>query len=449
MQGPQSQPPWHCALRMVLRSETRLFETLHGTGKGRRAARALRLGDRGAEADGDDVVAGLQHAGHVDAVADERGFGIGDDAAVDRHHGDGVDEIEFEHRPASGKGRRVDGKRAPDLPFGFGDPLDFGLVGADERIGDAAERHQRRVDVAGDRAGADDRAVGVVERPRSGKRQMRHRNPLMERTAGRRRRAPVGSGHLSADPWRDQVNGRDAVGGSDGTEARADGGDDWPDRPPGAIVPWSARRRARGEDCLLTYIADNGRYGKMTYRRSGRSGIDLPEISLGLWQNFGGVDNFEVARAILRRAFDRGVTHFDLANNYGPPYGSAEENFGRIFAADFRPYRDELFISSKAGWDMWPGPYGNLGSRKYLIASLDQSLKRMGLDYVDIFYHHRPDPNTPIEEIDGRARFDRPPGQGALCRHLELFRGPDAEGGGGPRNRSARPASSTSRNIRC
>ena len=134
------------------------------------------------------------------------------------------------------------------------------------------------------------------------------------------------------------------------------------------------------------------------------AGWTCPAISLGLWQNFGGVDVFETGRAMLRRAFDRGVTHFDLANNYGPPYGSAEENFGRFFADDFRPYRDELVISTKAGWDMWPGPYGNFGSRKYLIASLDQSLKRMGLDYVDIFYHHRPDPNTPLEETHGRAR---------------------------------------------
>ncbi|WP_152047978.1 L-glyceraldehyde 3-phosphate reductase [Aureimonas psammosilenae] len=147
-----------------------------------------------------------------------------------------------------------------------------------------------------------------------------------------------------------------------------------------------------------TYIAAADRYGPMPYRRSGRSGLQLPAISLGLWQNFGGTDVFETGRAILRRAFDRGVTHFDLANNYGPPYGSAEDNFGRWMDLDFRAYRDELIISSKAGWDMWPGPYGNLGSRKYLVASLDQSLKRMGLDYVDIFYHHRPDPDTPLEE---------------------------------------------------
>jgi len=139
----------------------------------------------------------------------------------------------------------------------------------------------------------------------------------------------------------------------------------------------------------------------MQYRRSGRSGIELPAISLGLWHNFGGVDNFENARAMLRRAFDLGITHFDLANNYGPPYGSAEENFGHILKKDFLPYRDELIISTKAGWDMWPGPYGNLGSRKYILASLDQSLKRMGLEYVDIFYHHRPDPDTPMEESLG------------------------------------------------
>jgi L-glyceraldehyde 3-phosphate reductase len=149
------------------------------------------------------------------------------------------------------------------------------------------------------------------------------------------------------------------------------------------------------------YVADDKRYDSMPYRRSGRSGIQLPAVSLGLWQNFGGVDNFENSRAMLRRAFDLGITHFDLANNYGPPYGSAEENFGQIFKKDFRPYRDELIISTKAGWDMWPGPYGNFGSRKYLLASLDQSLKRMGLEYVDIFYHHRPDPDTPMEESMG------------------------------------------------
>jgi L-glyceraldehyde 3-phosphate reductase len=148
----------------------------------------------------------------------------------------------------------------------------------------------------------------------------------------------------------------------------------------------------------MTYTPDDQRYGSMRYRRTGRSGLLLPEISLGLWQNFGDTRPLETQRSILRRAFDLGVTHFDLANNYGPPYGAAEENFGRIFAQDFRPWRDEMIISSKAGWDMWPGPYGDHGSRKYLLASLDQSLKRMGLEYVDIFYHHRPDPETPIEE---------------------------------------------------
>jgi L-glyceraldehyde 3-phosphate reductase len=149
------------------------------------------------------------------------------------------------------------------------------------------------------------------------------------------------------------------------------------------------------------YVANDKRYAAMQYRRSGRSGIQLPAISLGLWHNFGGVDNFENSRAMLRRAFDLGITHFDLANNYGPPYGSAEETFGQILKKDFLPYRDELIISTKAGWDMWPGPYGNLGSRKYMLASLDQSLKRMGLAYVDIFYHHRPDPDTPMEESMG------------------------------------------------
>jgi L-glyceraldehyde 3-phosphate reductase len=150
------------------------------------------------------------------------------------------------------------------------------------------------------------------------------------------------------------------------------------------------------------YSPDPQRYdGPMPYRRCGHSGIDLPAISLGLWQNFGGVDDFETGRAILRRAFDLGVTHFDLANNYGPPYGSAEQNFGRWMAEDFRPYRDELIISTKAGYDMWPGPYGDGGSRKYLLASLDQSLKRLGLEYVDIFYSHRVDPATPLEETIG------------------------------------------------
>ena len=151
----------------------------------------------------------------------------------------------------------------------------------------------------------------------------------------------------------------------------------------------------------MTYIPSEARYADAQFRRCGRSGLDLPAVSLGLWQNFGGTDVFETGRAVLRRAFDRGVTHFDLANNYGPPYGSAEANFGRWMDLDFRPLRDELVISSKAGWDMWPGPYGNFGSRKYLVASCEASLKRMGLDYVDIFYHHRPDPKTPLEETMG------------------------------------------------
>jgi L-glyceraldehyde 3-phosphate reductase len=152
----------------------------------------------------------------------------------------------------------------------------------------------------------------------------------------------------------------------------------------------------------MTYIAAADRYDdKMPYRRCGRSGLKLPEVSLGLWQNFGDGSPLDTQRAILRRAFDLGVTHFDLANNYGPKYGSAEINFGRLFAEDFRPYRDELIISTKAGYDMWPGPYGEWGSRKYLLASLDQSLKRMGLEYVDIFYSHRFDPNTPLEETMG------------------------------------------------
>lgn len=148
----------------------------------------------------------------------------------------------------------------------------------------------------------------------------------------------------------------------------------------------------------MEYMAAPKRYEQIEYKRCGRSGIKLPLISLGLWHNFGGVDTFENGRSILRSAFDKGITHFDLANNYGPPPGSAEENFGRILAVDFKPYRDEMIISTKAGYQMWDGPYGEWGSKKYLVASLDQSLKRMGLDYVDIFYHHRPDTNTPLEE---------------------------------------------------
>ncbi|GIF08371.1 glyceraldehyde 3-phosphate reductase [Actinoplanes siamensis] len=152
---------------------------------------------------------------------------------------------------------------------------------------------------------------------------------------------------------------------------------------------------------MTSYAAAPSRYDAMEYRRTGRSGLKLPAISLGLWHNFGDDKPIETQRAVLRRAFDLGVTHFDLANNYGPPYGSAEINFGRLLAEDFRPYRDELVISTKAGYDMWPGPYGDHGSRKYLTASLDQSLKRMGLDYVDIFYSHRFDPETPLEETMG------------------------------------------------
>lgn len=151
----------------------------------------------------------------------------------------------------------------------------------------------------------------------------------------------------------------------------------------------------------MSYTAASDRYDSMKYNYCGRSGLKLPAITLGLWHNFGGVDSIENGRAMLRTAFDSGITHFDLANNYGPPYGSAEETFGRIFKRDFLSYRDELVISTKAGYDMWPGPYGDFGSRKYLISSLDQSLKRMGLDYVDIFYHHRPDPDTPLEETMG------------------------------------------------
>ena len=151
----------------------------------------------------------------------------------------------------------------------------------------------------------------------------------------------------------------------------------------------------------MTYVAADNRYESLQYRRCGRSGLKLPPLSLGLWHNFGGERPFETQRAIVRRAFDVGITHFDLANNYGPPYGSAEENFGRLLATDLRPYRDELVISTKAGYDMWPGPYGDHGSRKYLLASLDQSLGRMGLDYVDIFYSHRLDPDTPLEETMG------------------------------------------------
>ncbi len=153
------------------------------------------------------------------------------------------------------------------------------------------------------------------------------------------------------------------------------------------------------------YLPSDSRYSAMRYNRCGRSGLKLPAIALGLWHNFGGVDDFENCRTMILRAFDLGITHFDLANNYGPPPGSAEDTFGRVLQNDLKPYRDELIISSKAGYLMWPGPYGDWGSRKYLIASLDQSLKRMGLDYVDIFYHHRPDPETPLEETMGALDY--------------------------------------------
>ena len=146
------------------------------------------------------------------------------------------------------------------------------------------------------------------------------------------------------------------------------------------------------------YMADSGRYEVMQYRRCGRSGLMLPAISLGLWHNFGEITSEETKRSILRTAFDCGITYFDIADNYGPPYGAAETSFGKIMREDFLPYRDELIISTKAGYDMWPGPYGNYGSRKHLLAGIDGSLKRLGLDYVDIFYHHRPDPETPMEE---------------------------------------------------
>lgn len=155
----------------------------------------------------------------------------------------------------------------------------------------------------------------------------------------------------------------------------------------------------------MVYLAHDSRYDSMTYNRSGRSGLKLPAISLGIWYNFGGIDPVEKSRAMLRKAFDLGITHIDIANNYGPPPGSAEETFGRIFKEDLKPYRDELIVSNKAGYYMWPGPYGEWGSRKYLVASCDQSLKRTGLDYFDIFYSHRPDPNTPLEETMGALDF--------------------------------------------
>src|SRR5580704_3901637 len=175
-----------------------------------------------------------------------------------------------------------------------------------------------------------------------------------------------------------------------------------------------------------TYSALTNRYDHMPFRRAGRSGLLLPSISLGLWQNFGESDPIANSQAVLRRSFDLGITHFDLANNYGPPQGAAERTFGIIFNADFRAHRDEMVISTKAGYDMWPGPYGEWGSRKYLVASLDQSLTRMGLDYVDIFYHHRPDPNTPLEET--MATLDLVVRQGkALYVGISNYPAPEAE----------------------
>jgi L-glyceraldehyde 3-phosphate reductase len=176
----------------------------------------------------------------------------------------------------------------------------------------------------------------------------------------------------------------------------------------------------------MNYTPDPKRYDSMEYRRCGRSGLLLPAVSPGLWHNFGGIDTIENARAILRLAFDSGITHFDLANNYGPPPGSAEENFGRILHQDFHGYRDQLMISTKAGYYMWQGPYGEWGSKKYLVASLDQSLKRMGLDYVDIFYHHRPDPNTPLEETMGALDLIVRQGK-ALYVGISNYQAPEAE----------------------
>jgi len=176
----------------------------------------------------------------------------------------------------------------------------------------------------------------------------------------------------------------------------------------------------------MVYLANKDRYATMKYNRVGRSGLKIPAVSLGLWHNFGGIDSFENGRALVRHAFDLGITHFDLANNYGPPPGSAEEMFGRLLATDLKPYRDELVVSTKAGYYMWEGPYGEWGSRKYLISSLDQSLKRMGLDYVDIFYHHRPDPDTPLEETMGALDYAVRSGK-ALYVGISNYRAPQAK----------------------
>jgi L-glyceraldehyde 3-phosphate reductase len=176
----------------------------------------------------------------------------------------------------------------------------------------------------------------------------------------------------------------------------------------------------------MVYQASSSRYATMKYNRVGRSGLKIPAVSLGLWHNFGGIDTFENGRALVRRAFDLGITHFDLANNYGPPPGSAEEMFGRLLATDMKPYRDEMVISTKAGYGMWAGPYGDFGSRKYLVSSLDQSLQRMGLDYVDIFYHHRPDPETPLEETMGALDHIVRSGK-ALYVGISNYRAPEAK----------------------
>jgi len=176
----------------------------------------------------------------------------------------------------------------------------------------------------------------------------------------------------------------------------------------------------------MVYVANQDRYATMKYNRVGRSGLKIPAVSLGLWHNFGGIDSYETGRALVRHAFDLGITHFDLANNYGPPPGSAEEMFGRLLATDLKPYRDELVVSTKAGYGMWAGPYGDWGSRKYLISSLDQSLKRLGLDYVDIFYHHRPDPETPLEETMAALDYAVRSGK-ALYVGISNYRAPQAK----------------------
>jgi L-glyceraldehyde 3-phosphate reductase len=197
------------------------------------------------------------------------------------------------------------------------------------------------------------------------------------------------------------------------------------------------------------YAAADDRYGRMQYRRSGRSGLKLPTISLGLWHNFGHDRPLDSSRAIVGRALDLGITHFDLANNYGPPYSSAEETFGRLISADLAPYRDELVISTKAGYDMWPGPYGEWGSRKYLLASLDQSLGRMGLDYVDIFYSHRFDPDTPLEETMGALHTAVRQGKAVYVGISSYSAAKTREAARRSCAASERPSSSTNRRTRC